>query len=175
MPAAENTDTLIDEREYPVPRELVFEVWTRAEHFARWFAPQNVEVARCEMDARPGGALRFEHRFATGEVVSIRGVFDEVVAPSRLSITFAFVDADGRPVAPPMVPDWPLGARIVMTVVLTATERGTRMAVHQRVAEPEHANHPAVLRHRNMAGEGWRQTVPRLVEYLEQRNGEWRS
>jgi uncharacterized protein YndB with AHSA1/START domain len=171
----ESDKDLLDDREYPVPRELVFEVWTQAEHFARWFAPDGVEVALCEMDARPGGALRFQHRFETGEVVSIRGVFEEVVAPSRLRLSFAFVDADDQPAAPPQVPDWPIGAQIVMTVELHATPRGTRMIVHQRVAEAEHAGKPAVVRHRNMAGEGWRQTVARLTEYLERRSTSWRS
>ena len=35
---------VIDDREYAAPPELVFEAWTKAEHFARWFAPDNVEV-----------------------------------------------------------------------------------------------------------------------------------
>jgi uncharacterized protein YndB with AHSA1/START domain len=170
MPAAEDASDLIDDREYAFPRELVFEAWTVPEHFARWFAPHGVDVTLCEMDARPGGLLRFQHRFATGELVTIKGVFDEVVAPSRLRFTFTFVDADDRPTVPPRVPDWPVGVHIVMTVELYATRRGTRMVVRQRVAEPEAAGIPAVVRHRELAGVGWRQTAERLIEYLEQRS-----
>lgn len=166
MPAATDASDLIDDREYAAPPELVFEVWTKAEHFARWFAPDGVEVARCEMDARPGGALRFQHRAATGEVVTIHGVFDEVVAPSRLRLTFTFVDDGGRPAAPALFPEWPVGVHIVMTVALQPSPRGTRMTVHQRVAEPEAAGLPAVVRHRELAGVGWRQTARHLVEYL---------
>jgi uncharacterized protein YndB with AHSA1/START domain len=170
MPAAESASDLIDDREYAVPRELVFEAWTVPEHFARWFAPHGVEVPLCEMDARPGGLLRFQHRFSTGELVTIKGVFDEVVAPSRLRFTFTFVDADDRPTVPPRVPDWPIGVHIVMTVELHATRRGTRMTVHQRVADPAAAGLPAVVRHRELAGVGWRQTAERLVDYLEHRS-----
>jgi uncharacterized protein YndB with AHSA1/START domain len=173
--AAGSTSDLIDERDFAAPRELVFEMWTMAEHFARWFAPRGVEVPLCEIDARVGGEIRFQHRFQSGELVSIKGVFDEVVAPSRLRFTFAFFDADDRPTAPPQVPGWPVGAHVVMTVELHATERGTRMAVRQRVAEPEHAGAPAVARHRELAGEGWRQTVERLVAYLAQRSTSWPS
>src|SRR5215475_455300 len=61
MPDAGSAD-LIDDREFAVPRELVFEAWTVAEHFARWFAPHGVEVPLCEIDARPGGEIRFHHR-----------------------------------------------------------------------------------------------------------------
>lgn len=175
MPAARSAEDLIDERELAVPRELVFEAWTVPEHFARWFAPHGVDVPLCEMDARPGGALRFQHRFPTGELVSIEGVFDEVVAPSRLRFTFTFIDADGRPTAPPVFPEWPIGVHIVMTVELHATRRGTRMTVHQRVAESEYAGTPPVVRHRELAGEGWRQTAERLAEFLERRSTSWQG
>jgi uncharacterized protein YndB with AHSA1/START domain len=175
MHAPGNASDLIDDRQFAVPRELVFEAWTAAEHFARWFAPHGVDVPLCEMDARPGGAIRFQHRFPAGELVTIKGVFDEVVAPARLRMTFTFVDADDRPAAPVVFPAWPVGAHIVMTVELHATRIGTRMTVPQRVAEPEHAGTPAVLRHRELAGEGWRQTAERLAEYLEERSASWRG
>jgi uncharacterized protein YndB with AHSA1/START domain len=161
---------LIDDRELAAPRELVFEAWTVPEHFARWFAPHGAEVPMCEMDLRAGGAIRFQHLFASGELVSIKGVFDEVAAPARLQFTFTFVDAADRPIAPPLFPEWPVGAHIVMTVELHATRRGTRMIVRQRVAEAEHAGTPPIVRHRELAGVGWRQTVERLIEHLERRS-----
>src|SRR5262245_8795431 len=173
MRAAGSASELLDDREFAVPRGLVFEAWTVPEHFARWFAPHGVDVPLCEMDARPGGEIRFHHRFPTGEVVSIKGVFDEVVAPARVRFTFTFVDGDDRPTAPPQVPDWPVGVHIVRTVELHPTRRGRRMTVHQRVAEPEAAGIPSVVRHRELAGEGWRQTAERFTEYLEQRSASW--
>jgi uncharacterized protein YndB with AHSA1/START domain len=160
---------LIDDREYAAPPELVFEVWTKAEHFARWFAPDDAEVPFCEIDARPGGVIRFQHRFRDGQLVSIRGVFDEVVAPTRLSFTFTFVDSNDRPTVNAMMPEWPVGAHIVMTVELVATARGTRMSVAQRVAEPELADSAPIVRHRKLAAIGWSQTAERLVAYLERR------
>jgi uncharacterized protein YndB with AHSA1/START domain len=39
------------------PRGLVFEVWTKPEHFTRWFGPHGAEVVSCELDARPGGSF----------------------------------------------------------------------------------------------------------------------
>jgi uncharacterized protein YndB with AHSA1/START domain len=167
MRVAANAD-LIDDREYAAPPELVFEVWTKAEHLARWFGPDTAEVSHCEIDARPGGVIRFQTRFPAGPIVVIRGVFDEIVPPTRLSFTFTFVDANDRPTINAMMPDWPVGAHIVMTVELVATARGTRMTVAQRVAEPELADSPPILRHRKLAAIGWSQTAQRLVAYLEQ-------
>jgi uncharacterized protein YndB with AHSA1/START domain len=166
---------LLDVREYAAPPALVFEVWTRAEHFARWFGPDNAEMPMCEIDARPGGVIRFQQRASDGRVVSIRGVFDEVVAPTRLVFTFTFVDADDRPTVNAMMPGWPVGAHIVMTVELAATARGTRMSVAQRVAEPALADSEPIARHRKLAAIGWQQTAARLVAYLEQRTASWDS
>ena len=95
--------------------------------------------------------------------------FDEVVAPTRLSFTFTFVDSNDRPTVNAMMPEWPVGAHIVMTVELVATARGTRMTVAQRVAEPELADSAPIVRHRKLAAIGWSQTAPRLVAYLERR------
>ena len=125
---------LIDDREYAAPPDLVFEAWTKAEHFARWFALDDVEVPLCEIDARPGGVIRFD-----------------------------------RPTVNAMMPEWPVGAHIVMTVELVATARGTRMTVAQRVAEPELADSAPIVRHRKLAAIGWSQTAERLVAYLERR------
>ena len=165
---------LIDDREYAAPPELVFEVWTKAEHLARWFAPDNAEVSLCEVDARPGGVIRFQNRFQDGRGVTIRGVFDEVVAPTRLQFTFTFVDSEDRPTVNAMMPEWPVGAHIVMTVELAATARGTRMRVSQRVAEPELADSAPIVRHKKLAAIGWSQTAERLVAYLEWRK-QWDS
>ena len=64
MRAAASASDLLDDREFAVPRELVFEAWTVPEHFARWFGPDGVEVPVCEIDARPGG----EHVVETVEL-----------------------------------------------------------------------------------------------------------
>jgi hypothetical protein len=47
------------------------------------------------------------------------------------------------------------------------------MMVLQRVAEPEAAGTPPVVRHYELAGEGWRQTAERLVEDLEHGSTRW--
>src|SRR5262245_42516800 len=46
MPAARSADDLLDERELPVPRELVFEVWTVAERACRRGLAANCRASR---------------------------------------------------------------------------------------------------------------------------------
>ena len=42
-------------RSLAAPRELVFRLWTDAEHLAKWWGPAGFTNPVCEFDPRPGG------------------------------------------------------------------------------------------------------------------------
>jgi uncharacterized protein YndB with AHSA1/START domain len=152
-------------RVFGAPRGLVFEVWTRAEHFTRWFGPHGAEVVSCELDARPRGIIRFGHRFAEGTIY-LKGTFIDVVPDERLVFAFGFVDEHGDPVRHPMFPDWPLDVSIETTVSLDDVGDGTRVRVAHRVLPPDAAAHPAAKRWSPLAREGSMQVLDRLGEHL---------
>jgi uncharacterized protein YndB with AHSA1/START domain len=80
------------------PRELVFQAWTDPRHLAQWWGPQHFTNAVCEVDPRPGGAIRIDMRGPDGVIYPMKGVFREVVAPERLVFTSTAVeDAAGNP------------------------------------------------------------------------------
>lgn len=67
------------------PARLVFEAWTKAELFRRWWVPRSygLELLACEMDVRVGGRYRlvFRHGDSTMEFF---GTYLEVTPHSRL-------------------------------------------------------------------------------------------
>jgi uncharacterized protein YndB with AHSA1/START domain len=67
------------------PARLVFEAWTRAELFQRWWVPKSfpISLLSCEMDARVGGGYRlvFGHE---GSTMEFFGRYLEVTPHSRL-------------------------------------------------------------------------------------------
>lgn len=67
------------------PVHLVFEAWTKAELFRRWWVPKScgLTLLSCEMDVRVGGQYRlvFQHE---GSTMEFFGVYREVTPPSRL-------------------------------------------------------------------------------------------
>jgi uncharacterized protein YndB with AHSA1/START domain len=67
------------------PARLVFEAWTRAELFRRWWVPKScgLTLLSGEMDVRAGGKYRlvFSHRASTMEFF---GTYREVTPHSRL-------------------------------------------------------------------------------------------
>jgi uncharacterized protein YndB with AHSA1/START domain len=148
------------------PRDLVFKVWTEAEHFAQWFAPHDVVIPFCRIDPRPGGALHFCHRVADGTEVWLKGTYREFVAPERLVFALWFVDASGRPAPHPMFPDWPLDTVIVTTVTFADLNGKTRLTVRQGLEPAEGAARDAIRREREAARLGWAETLERLDGYV---------
>lgn len=99
-------------REFDAPRELVFAVFTRAEHVRRWWGPRWIELSECEIDFRPGGAQRYVFAKAGGPKQIFRGVYQEIDTPRRFvyslvydvpefrdypaTVTVSFEEVDGR-------------------------------------------------------------------------------
>jgi len=148
------------------PRDLVFKVWTEAEHFAQWFAPRDVAIPFCRIDPRPGGALHFCHRLRDGTEVWVKGTYRELVAPERLVFALWFVDASGRPAAHPMFPDWPLDTIILTTVTFADLDGRTQLTVRQVFEPATAAAKDVAKRERQAARAGWVETLERLDEYV---------
>jgi len=76
---------LVVRRTVNAPARLVFEAWTKAELFRRWWVPKSfgVTLLSCEMDARVGGQYRlvFPYEDSTMEFF---GTYLEVTPDSRL-------------------------------------------------------------------------------------------
>jgi uncharacterized protein YndB with AHSA1/START domain len=84
--------TLLIERSFRAPPRVVFEAWTNPELVARWWAPRSrcVEIVRCDADGRVGGAYRYVLRAEGREPFAFSGVYQEIVAPTRLVYTQIF-------------------------------------------------------------------------------------
>lgn len=69
------------------PARLVFEAWTRAELFPRWWVPKSIGLTllSCDLDVRVGGVYRlvFSHP-AAPEPMAFHGRYLEVTPHSRL-------------------------------------------------------------------------------------------
>jgi uncharacterized protein YndB with AHSA1/START domain len=88
--APKNEPTMTFRWEFDAPRELVFDVFTSAEHMAKWLGPRRLKMEVAEMDARPGGTYRFVQTDAQGHRYAFHGEFREVVRPERIVRTFVF-------------------------------------------------------------------------------------
>jgi uncharacterized protein YndB with AHSA1/START domain len=71
------------------PAHIVFEAWTRAELFRRWWVPKSfgVSLRSCEMDVRVGGKYRLVFGHDGAEPMAFFGTYLEVTPGSRLMWT----------------------------------------------------------------------------------------
>ena len=63
-------------RVFDAPRRLVWQAWTEPQRLAQWFGPKGFTNPVCEVDARPGGALRVTMQAPDGTQYPMAAVFD---------------------------------------------------------------------------------------------------
>lgn len=83
-------------RVFDAPRELVFKVWTDAEHAAQWFGPKGFTTTTRSADVRVGGRWTFDMVAPNGHVYSNRIEYLEIV-PSELLVFDHSGDSDDDP------------------------------------------------------------------------------
>lgn len=138
-------------RVFDAPRELVFDVWTDAKHLARWWGPDMFTTPVCRVDARPGGELYIVMRGPDGQDYPMKGIYQEVLRPERLSFTNQAMDGSGVVLL-----------EGTTTVDFAALGGKTRVTVHtvMRAKVPQGAFALAGME------PGWNQTLDRLGAYL---------
>ena len=108
---------LVVTRTVNAPKHLVFEAWTRADLFRRWWVPKSygLNLLSCEMDVRVGGQYRlaFRHGDSTMEFF---GTYLEVTPHSRL----VWTNEEGDE------------GQTVTTVTFTESAGKTVLVVHDR-------------------------------------------
>jgi uncharacterized protein YndB with AHSA1/START domain len=140
---------LVLTRVFDAPREVVFKAWTDPARLKRWWGPKRFTNPVCEVDVRPGGAMRIHMRGPDGTVYPMTGVYHEIVEPERLVFTASALDANGDPLFEQM------------TIVTFAEHGGkTKLTVHASFSKvrPEAAPHLAG------AEMGWNMSLDRLAE-----------
>jgi len=142
---------LVLSRIFDAPRELVFQAWTDAAHLARWWGPRGFTNPVCELDVRPGGALRITMRGPDGRDYPMEGVFREIVEPERLVFTNNAVDADGK-----------LLLEGLTTVTFADVGGRTKLTLRTRAAGAG----PQTARMLEGMDAGWMQSIEKLEEEL---------
>jgi uncharacterized protein YndB with AHSA1/START domain len=142
---------LVVTRTFNAPRGLVFQAWMDPASVAQWWGPRGFTNPVCELDVRPGGAMRIHMRAPDGTVYPMAGRYEEIVEPERIVFVGSALDANGRPLFE------------VRHTVTFAEHGGTTtltVTAHVLTATPEAAPH---LRG---AEAGWTQQLERLEASL---------
>ena len=89
---------VVVERQFSVPRTLMFQVFTQPEHLKRWWAPPPYTIPVCTIDLRPDGIWHYCMRSPEGQDQWARAVYREIVPPEKLVYTTTFADEYANPI-----------------------------------------------------------------------------
>lgn len=150
-------------RVFEAPRELVWDAWTKPEHFSKWWGPKPFTAPTVEMDVRPGGRFLWSMQPPQGGEMFSAGVFREVDPPRRLVCDIWFADKQGNRVSPAShglppetIGDW----NGEQTIEVTLEDLGERTKITMRqTGIPEGEM-------RELAAAGWSTSLDKLHESL---------
>lgn len=118
------------EREFNAPLDLVWEVYTQAEHLQHWWGPTGMTLRVEKLDCRPGGTFIYSVTAGDGSEMFGKFYYRWVQPKMMLQFIVSFCDKAGTPTRHPMAPTWPL--EMLNTIFFTAkgdktllTMRGT--------------------------------------------------
>jgi uncharacterized protein YndB with AHSA1/START domain len=88
---------VIISRTINAPVRIVYDAWTNADLFSKWWVPKSVPMTllSCEMDVRVGGTYRLNFKHAGGEMAFF-GTYLEVTPNSRI----VWTNEEGGPDSP---------------------------------------------------------------------------
>ena len=156
-------DAVVIERVVAAPIDLVWQLWTEAEHFRNWYGPQGFTIPVAEMDVRVGGRRLICMASPDGQMkMWFTGEYREVSPTTRLVYTESMADEQGNmlsPAAMGMPPGTPETTEI--TVLLAALGEKTKMTM-------THAGVPAG----SPGAMGWQQAFAKLADYVGMLRGD---
>ncbi len=143
---------LILERTFNAPRDLLFRMWTEPKHLAAWWGPKDFTNPVCEIDLRPGGAIRIDMKGPDGTVYPMTGTFKEIDPPKKLVFTSKALGPEGKPLL-----------EVLTTCTFAAEGNRTRFKLDAKITKVvgDGAMYLAGME------EGWNQSLDRLEQLLE--------
>ncbi|MCO5144007.1 MAG: SRPBCC domain-containing protein [Oligoflexia bacterium] len=127
LAANEGKDLFVINRSFDAPIELLFSLWTNAEHFSKWIPPVGVKMKFIEGKIKEGEKL---HWAMEGDFGVMYGRFHylEIKNPKKIVYTQEFCDENQNTSRHPLAPIWP---QTMITTVLFSKEdeKQTRVTV----------------------------------------------
>ncbi len=104
-------------RSFDAPIDVVFEMWTNPDYFAKWLPPTGSTMQFIRSDITPGGTTFFVMTGAGDGKMYGRTKYLDIQKPNRIVYTQQFVDAEEKISRHPLLPTWP--ETMLTTVTLT--------------------------------------------------------
>lgn len=117
----DDTRTVVIERTFAAPIELVFRAHSEPAHLRRWFGPPGYPLTRCDVDFRVGGRFTFAMTGPDGvQNPPFGGTYLEIERPTRIVYSNGFLVDGAEP---------PPGQQMRVTIELAANGAHTGLTM----------------------------------------------
>ena len=141
--------SLVLQRVFAAPPEIVFAAWADPTHVAAWWHPKEFTTPVFEMDFRVGGRFRYCIRSERHEGWA-HGVYRDIDPPRHIVFSFQW---EGSPAAP--------DPETIVTLTFEAQGGDTLLTFRQEPFASDAARHSH--------GQGWHQVLEHLDAFLASR------
>ena len=145
-------------------RELVFQALTEAEHLKNWWGPEGWTFEVAASDFRPGGVFHYSQKPDGGNVMWVKFVYSEIIAPEKIVYSSFFTDEAGNKVRAPFHETWPM--EILNTITLIEGEGKTTITMTMVPVSPTEEEIKTFKDSMEMVQEGHSRTFDQLDDYL---------
>lgn len=163
MSTENNPNEVVFTRTFDAPRQLVWDVWTKAEHLLQWMGPAGAKGLHANMDFRSGGSYHYAIEFGGNEMWGLWAI-QEIDPPKKIVVIQSFSDKDRGITAHPMAPTWP--RKMLSTTTFEEQQGRTTVAIYWEPYEASQEEIDTFEAARPGMGQGWSGTFDRLAEYL---------
>ena len=146
-PATSNDTAVVVRRVLNAPPERVFNAWTDAAQYSRWFNPMQAALVSADVDAREGGSFRLTFVGPQKVPFSVKGIYKKVQPNDVLQFTWIWDDEELN-----------VGETLV-TIELSAIGSQTELVLTHELLPTEEA--------RTAHAAGWTSLVESLGKYVE--------
>ena len=129
------------------PRNRVYAAWTDPAQLRDWFGPEDVQTEDLIVDARVGGAFRWDLTSSEGEKMSCRGEYRELQPNKKVVFTWQWQDDE----------DWE-NRESVVTVELSDCDGGTELRLSHEQLPNEQS--------RDGHTRGWTSALDKLERFV---------
>lgn len=158
---------LLLSRELDAPRDLVFKVWSEAEHFKHWWGPDGMPLEVEKFEFEQGGMFLYSMSTPDGQKMYGKFVYREIASPEKIVFVNSFCDAEGNTIRAPFSEHWPL--EIHNTLTLTDKGGKTQMALRGYPLTEDEAELAFFKSMQENVAQGMNGTIDQLVAYLASR------
>jgi len=148
------------------PRELVWKVWTQAEHLQQWFGPKGFAMPIGQLDFKAGGSFLYCLRSANGYEMWAKWLFREIVKSEKIVLVQHFSNNKGAVMPPPFDDPWP--TYMLLTITFAERAEKTLVTISSRAYNANEVERKTFDSNHASMQQGWRGTFEQLDRHLVQ-------